>query len=173
MPGWLKGTTMKIRDELQKRIEKKQLEIRELEKQLAAANAYIEAIQDSIKLLPKEPAGAKAGPEQTLRPGSAVAKAREAILKAGKPLHITDLLKALDRTVDKNNRVSLSGSLSGYVKRGEVFTRPAPNTFGLVELNHVDMPVDEPPENFGTLPADEADEGEGPATGIADDDVPF
>ena len=164
---------MKIRDELQKKIEKKQLEIRELEKQLAGANAYIEAIQDSLKLLPKEPAAGKAGPGQTLRPGSGVAKAREAILKAGKPLHITDLLKALGRPVDKNNRVSLSGSLSGYVKRGEIFTRPAPNTFGLAELNHVDMPADEPPANFGALPADGTSEEAEDAAAISDDDVPF
>ena len=163
----------KIRDELQKRIERKQLEIRELEKQLAAAHAYIEAMQDSLKLLPKDAGISAAVPEQTLRPGSAVARAREAILKAGKPLHITEILKALDRPVDKNNRVSLSGSLSGYVKRGEIFTRPAPNTFGLAELNHDEMPVEEPPENFGALPVDEAGEREGQATGIADDDVPF
>jgi hypothetical protein len=166
---------MKIRDELQKRIERKQLEIRELEKQLAGANAYIEAIQDSLKLLPKDSVGAKAGPEQTLRPGSAVAKAREAILKAGKPLHITEILKAIDRPVDKNHRVSLSGSLSGYVKRGEIFTRPAPNTFGLVALNHDHMPVEEPPDDFGSLPAEEAvDDNEAEETQeIADDDVPF
>jgi TolA-binding protein len=166
---------MKIRDELQKRIEKKQLEIRELEKQLAAANAYIEAMQDSLKLLPKDSAGGKVGPEQTLRPGSTVAKAREAILKAGKPLHITEILKAIDRPVDKNNRVSLSGSLSGYVKRGEIFTRPAPNTFGLAALNHDEMPVEEPPEDFGSLPGEgAAHENEVEETqGITDDDVPF
>jgi len=166
----------KIRDELQKRIEKKHQEIRELEKQLAAAHAYIEALQDSMKLLPKDTVTTRGAAEQALRPGSAVAKAREAILKAGKPLHITEILKAIGRPVDKSNRVSLSGSLSGYVKRGEIFTRPAPNTFGLAELNHVEMPVDEPPESFGSLPAEEApveNETEDPNQGISDDDVPF
>ena len=160
----------KIRDELQKRIERKQQEIRELEKQLAAAHAYIEAMQDSLKLLPKDAGSSAAVPEQTLRPGSGVAKAREAILKAGKPLHITEILKALDRPVEKNQRVSLSGSLSGYVKRGEIFTRPAPNTFGLAELNHEEMPVEEPPDDFGSLPGDNSNDD---SQTIADDDVPF
>jgi TolA-binding protein len=164
----------RIRDELQKRIEKKHLEVRELEKQLAAAQAYIEALQDSMKLLPKDTMTTKVAAEQALRPGSAVAKAREAILKAGKPLHITEILKALDRPVDKNNRVSLSGSLSGYVKRQEIFTRPAPNTFGLAELNHDEMPIEEPPADFGALPkdesADENDTGDAPEDA---DDVPF
>jgi hypothetical protein len=164
---------MKFRDDLLKRIEKKELEIRDLEKQLAAANAYLQALQETIRILPKEPFGSSASPAQVLRPGSAVAKAREAILKAGKPLHITELLKSLGRPVDKNSRVSLSGSLSGYVKRNEIFTRPAPNTFGLIELNHSEMPEDEPPEDFGSLPEDEQETPEAPTTGITDDDVPF
>ena len=164
---------MKFRDDLLKRIERKELEIRDLEKQLAAANAYLQALQETIRLLPKEPLGSFTSPAQVLRPGSAVAKAREAILKAGKPLHITELLKALGRPIDKNSRVSLSGSLSGYVKRNEIFTRPAPNTFGLIELNHSEMPEDEPPEDFGSLPEDEPETTEAPPTGLSDDDVPF
>jgi len=169
---------MRIRDELLKRMEKKELEIRELEKQLAAANAYLQALQDSLRLLPREPLAGKAGPEQVLRPGSAVAKARDAIVKAGKPLHISELLKVLGRPVDKNNRVSLSGSLSGYAKRGEIFTRPAPNTFGLIELNHNEMPEDEPPQDFGGLPDEESEaavpeeQAEDPPS-LTDDDVPF
>ena len=164
---------MKFRDDLLKRIEKKELEIRDLEKQLAAANAYLQALQETVRILPKEPLGSPISPAQVLRPGSAVAKAREAIIKAGKPLHITELLKALGRPVDKNSRVSLSGSLSGYVKRNEIFTRPAPNTFGLIELNHSQMPEDEPPEDFGSLPEDEPEKPEAPATDLTDDDVPF
>jgi hypothetical protein len=164
---------MKFRDDLQKRIEKKELEIRDLEKQLAAAQAYLQALQETVRMLPKEPRGLQTAPSQVLRPGSGVAKAREAILKAGKPLHITELLKAIGRPVDKNNRVSLSGSLSGYVKRNEIFTRPAPNTFGLIELNHSQMPEDEPPEDFGVLPDDEPETTGAPAADQSDDDVPF
>jgi hypothetical protein len=131
-----------------------------------------------MKLLPKDTVTTKAAAEQALRPGSAVAKAREAILKAGKPLHITEILKAIGRPVDKGNRVSLSGSLSGYVKRGEIFTRPAPNTFGLAELNHDELSVEEtePPEGFGSLPEGETsaqNEAAGPAQELSDDDVPF
>jgi hypothetical protein len=154
------------------------LEIRDLEKQLAAATAYLQALQDSLRLLPREPLAGKSGADQVLRPGSAVAKARDAILKAGKPLHISELLKILGRPVDKNSRVSLSGSLSGYAKRGEIFTRPAPNTFGLIELNHNEMPEEEPPQDFGNLPDEEPEAGEpeeqhdDPSV-IDDDDVPF
>jgi len=160
---------MRIRQELQKRIERKQEEIRSLELQLAQAKAYLQALEDSLRLLPKEPMAQKLTAEQVLRPGSAVAKAREAILKVNKPLHVNEILKAIGRPTDKNSRVSLSGSLSSYAKRGQIFTRPAPNTFGLVELNHSEMPEDELPENFGSLPPDEA---KAPPT-TEDDDVPF
>ena len=88
---------MRLRDEMQKRIEKKQQEIRDLELQQAAANAYLQALQDSLRLLPTEAAPEKQGPEQTLRPGSAVAKARQAILRVNKPLHVTEILKAIGR----------------------------------------------------------------------------
>jgi hypothetical protein len=153
-----------LREELQKRIERKQEEIRELEVRLRESQAYLAALQDMIKIVPRDPAEAF-NPDQVLRPGSAVAKARDAIKAAGRPLHITELLKALDRVVDKNNRVSLTGSLNGYAKRGEIFTRPAPNTFGLVELGSTLTMEndDEPPAGFGGF--------EEPR--ITDDDVPF
>jgi hypothetical protein len=35
------------------------------------------------------------------------------------------------------------------------------------------MPEDEPPEDFGSLPEDEPEKPEAPATDLTDDDVPF
>jgi hypothetical protein len=67
--------------------------------------------------------------------------------KAGKPLHITDILKGIGKTTSKKDRVSLSGSLGWYVRRNEIFTRPAPNTFGLKEME--DISKEEPPDDFG------------------------
>ncbi|MBM3758521.1 MAG: hypothetical protein FJW38_31685 [Acidobacteria bacterium] len=177
--------SMRARDEILKRIEKKRQEIRDLEVQLASANAYHDALQEALRLLPKDASVAK---PETLRPGSAVAKAREAILKANRPLHVTDILTAIGRPVDKGNRVSLGGSLSGYVKRGEIFTRPAPNTFGLIELNHTEMPSDSVDEDAvgqaAELPVEEQPQDDdshfdeapvegGDFQGISDDDVPF
>jgi hypothetical protein len=89
-----------------------------------------------------------------LRAGSEVARAREAILKAAKPLHVDEILKALGKPVNHNNKASLSGSIATYVRKHMVFSRPAPNTFGLIELE-VDAPEvvleDDPPPNFGAM----------------------
>ncbi len=163
-----------IKEELQKRIERKQEEIRELEIRLREAQSYLAALQDMSKLLPRDPNVAQ-DPSQSLRPGSAVAKAREVILKAGTPLHITEILKSIDRPVDKNSRVSLSGSLNGYVKRGEVFTRPAPNTFGLREFQRAPARADiEPPPGFGLVEEDSLEPDlQCVDEGISPDDLPL
>ena len=88
-------------------------------------------------------------------------KARPTGIKAaGKPLHINEILNVLKLEPNKKNRLSLSGSLSGYARRGEVFTRPAPNTFGLVEF-HTQIPKTlEPPDGFGDEIEDEPDHDE-------------
>jgi hypothetical protein len=139
---------MDIRRELNKKIERKRLEIaewtrdkNEREALIREAHAYIAGLTDTLKLLPKEnPSNAG----MALRPGSEVAKARQAILNAsmGKPLN-------------HNNKASLSGSLATYVRKNVIFTRPAPNTFGLMELEQ-DSPQEplfeeEPPANFGSM----------------------
>lgn len=81
-----------------------------------------------------------------------MAKARDALLKEAKPLHIDDLLKAIGKT--KEHKASVSGSLGNYVRKNEIFTRPAPNTFGLKEFDE-SQPEEEPPEDFGVADQDE------------------
>lgn len=141
---------MSLRDNLQKRIDAKQSEIAGYEEKIrsfrgliAGAKIYIEALEEVVRLLPREPANDGTG--ATLRPGTNLEKARDAIRDAGKPLHITELLGAIGMPVDDENRSSLSGSIGAYVRKGQVFTRPAPNTFGLLESDAQKGP----PPGFG------------------------
>lgn len=123
---------MSLRTELSKRIEKKLAEIREYEDRIREANAYVQGLQDTLKLVPREDEfGAQ---ETTLRHGSNIAKARDALRAAKKPLHISDLLKAMGQPTDKNHRVALAGSIAAYVRKGVIFKKVAPNTFGLLEV---------------------------------------
>jgi hypothetical protein len=89
-------------------------------------------------------------------------------------VHLDDLLLELGKKVTRSSQASLAGSLAAYVRREEIFTRPAPNTFGLIELGHDsegDGEVEddfEPPAGFGRQPVVKS--------GFADDlddDVPF
>ncbi len=138
---------MNTRRNIQRLIQKSEEELFKLHDAIQMKRAYIQGLRDSLKYLPKDDADDAA---TTLRVGSDLAKAQEAILKAGKPLHITELLKALGKEATHKNRVSLSGSIGAYVRKKQFFTRPAPNTFGVTE--EIDAPKSsngEPPENFG------------------------
>lgn len=149
---------MGLREDVQKRIDKKQQEISELELKIKEASSYMQALVDTIRILPKTPPANGIHQAFQLRPGTALAKAREAIMQAGKPLHVNDLLKHIGQPADKQHKVSLSGSIAGYVRRGEIFTRPAPNTFGLIELEHTEQQEEEGlnlnselPDTFGKV----------------------
>jgi len=144
---------MGLREEIQRKIDRKHDEIRDLELKVREAHAYVQAMMDMLKMLPRE---VPENPDLLLRPGTMLAGARDAIRKAGKPLHISMLLAALGKPDTRNNRAALGGSLSTYVRRRQIFTRPAPNTFGLLELEQVT--AEEPPDSFGIdSPATDAD----------------
>ena len=145
---------MGVRENFQKLKAKKESEVRELELRIREAQAYIQALEDSMKLLPRD---AAVETDHALRPETTLAKARDAIKSAGKPLPIIDLLRALGKQADKKNRVSLAGTLSSYARKGRVFTKTAPNTFGIIDFEST-MQVqngngkdDEIPEEFGKL----------------------
>ncbi|HTS75027.1 MAG TPA: hypothetical protein VMG40_02425 [Bryobacteraceae bacterium] len=142
---------MALRDEIQKKIDRKRADIEALELQLRDAKIYVQALEDTLKMLPRETAAdavaLTAG--AMLRVGSKADKARQAIRAAGKPLHVTELLKALGIPNKADQRQALAGSLSSYARKQEIFTRPAPNTFGLVGLESRPPAENTPPPNFG------------------------
>ncbi len=141
---------MNERKKIEDRIRKKEEEVQELEAQTRDARVYVRALQDVLKMLPRETESASDSPT-TLRVGSSVAIARDIILKKGVPVHITELLKDMGKDLTRESRASLGSSLAAYVRKGEIFTRPAPNKFGLVELGHTEKEEgdNEPPEDFG------------------------
>jgi hypothetical protein len=142
---------MGFREDLSRRIERKRAEIGELETKISLAREYLQALEDMLKIVPKESMNGEQ--EVTLRSGTALARAREVLRKSGRPMHLTELLTAIGKGHSRNERAALSGSLAAYVRRGEIFTRPAPNTFGLVDMKTADVADSEhvPPPDFGKL----------------------
>lgn len=145
------------------KIREKEAEVQRLEDKLRTARVYLQALRDVLQSIDS---GRSPLPrsDSTLRAGSSVTQAREAILRAGKPIHISDLLAVLGREVTRETRASLTSSLAAYARRGDVFTRPAPNTFGLVELGH----TSEAPAVAAKLPPSFGKSSEG-----EDDEIPF
>jgi hypothetical protein len=156
---------MSIRSQVEKKIDNKKLEIVELEAKLREAGAFLQGLQEALKVLPKDDTANDRDADSILRPGSNMAKARDALKRAGKPMYINDLLKAMGLDLTKKNRVSVSGALGSYARKGEIFTHKGPNIFGLIEFND-QAASDEPPDNFGVdQPAE--------VPVIIEDDTPF
>lgn len=152
------GAFMSLRKKFERKVREKEQEIHELERQIMDAKAYLSAMQDAIRLLPAEGPGenGEAGTDLTLKAGSTMDAVAKVLKAHGKPMHIMDLLKAIGRDPTSEHRASVGGSLAAYVRKGVVFSRPAPNTFGLAEWGQ-DVTVDDgPPEDFGLRPADNA-----------------
>jgi hypothetical protein len=151
-----RNIAMSKRNRIEEKISKKEQEIQELEMKLREAKAYIQALQDVMKMMPREEGESPSiggTNDSTMRDGSYVSDARDAIRKAGRPLHVVDILKASGRPADRKSRLGMGGSLAAYVRRGEVFTRPKPNTFGLIELANA-QPSYQPPTSHPTPPDD-------------------
>ncbi len=139
---------MKVEQDIEKRIRAKRDEAQELQKKLSMAEAYIEALEESLRLIKRT---SKTEDGDGIRLGSMIQKAQMVLRQEGKPLYVGDLLTRMGREATKMNRMSLSGSLGNYVRNGHVFTRPAPNTFGLIEFGESDDIAGEDPlpEGFG------------------------
>ena len=147
---------MSERAKIEDKLRRKEAEIQGYEEKIKSARVYAQALRDVLRLLDDdgEPAPTDEAADTVLRAGSAVAQARDAILALGTPMHVDHLLVALGREATRENKASLIGSLSAYVRRGEIFTRPAPNTFGLLELGHSETTPaedDGPPSGFGRI----------------------
>src|SRR2546430_1012666 len=132
-----------IKSESEKRLKKKRgevaaltEEIENLEDRIADRKSRIETLEDTIQelqslynLLPS-PEDANSS-QPVFRQNSEGWLVHELLRKVGKPLYIDKILEQLEREVTVDARNSLAGQLGGYVRNGQVFTRPQPNTFGL------------------------------------------
>ena len=110
---------MGFRVELQKRLEKKRSEISTLAGRLKEAEVYAQALEDILMMLPREDGAlSETSTDTALREGSNIARAKETLRRAGRPMQINELLTAMGKSPDKDNRAALAGSIGAYVRRG-------------------------------------------------------
>ena len=105
----------------------KRAELARLEAEIDAAHAYLRSTEERIA------AGeARAGDEPDT--DDPVVAIRRLIREAGRPLYIDDILRGLDLPLNRASREEIRQLVLSWVRRGEIFTRPRPSIFGLVEL---------------------------------------
>lgn len=144
---------MGVRRKIERKIREKENEIHELNLKLREGVAYLQALQDALKLIPRDEGDDENenGEEATVKPGSAIAEVLNVLKAHGKPMHIMEILPAIGREATPENRASVGSSIAAYVRKRQIFTRPAPNTFGLTEwaISSAGATDNEPPEGFG------------------------
>ena len=127
---------MALTDDISKRIERKRQEVAALEQQIMAAKAYIQAMDEALKMAERTTGAATTSRDASkgIRKGSMPAKAYPVLKRAGRPMYVVALLEAMGLPVTMNNKRTLASSLSAYSRKKDVFNRPEPNTFGLIEF---------------------------------------
>ena len=125
---------MNLRAKLEQRVRDKQAEIHSLEVALQEARAYLQATRDALRMLPKG-GEEKISPnsDSSIRTGTMLEHAFKVLKQRGKPMQAMELLKAMKKEQNQQNRQSLVGSIGAYARKGQLFVRTAPNTFGLLE----------------------------------------
>lgn len=127
------------RTNIEKRIEKEKQRITELRLEIERSESFVKGLQEALQMLPKEkplePSRIK-----NLRPGSDIEKIRDLIRQIGHPLLLDEIIDGIGKEVTNASRASIASSLSRYVRKGEIFNRPGPNKFGLLEQESVELP---------------------------------
>lgn len=104
----------------------KNAELVRLEAELAAGRAYLRLLEDRIEAAEQR--------STEIECSDPVIVIRRLIREAGRPLYIDDILRGLDRPLNREGREEIRHLLLSWVRREEIFTRPRPGVFGLVEL---------------------------------------
>ncbi len=112
-------------DTIRALIQEKEAEMVRLEAELRAGRAYVSLLADRVEAAEKR--------LQEPETDDPVVAVRRVLAVAGKPLFIDEILHALGRNVSRESREQLRRLIIPWVHRREIFTRPRPATFGLVE----------------------------------------
>ncbi len=112
-----------------KEIEYLSEQIKALQEDLKSKILFVEGMEETLKFINKSNSPSK---NVVLRPGSDLDKVRKLLLESDTPLHINLILGKIGKEETKAAKLSLAGSLSSYVRKNQIFTKPNPNTFGLI-----------------------------------------
>jgi hypothetical protein len=118
---------MRYLDTIRGLIAEKQADITRLEAELSAARAYVRLLQSRLQ-------AAQARLDDLPESEDPIIAIRRLILEAGQPMFIDDILQGLGRPVTRDSREQIRRLLLPWVRRHEVFTRPRPSMFGLLEF---------------------------------------
>ena len=109
--------------------------------------------------------------ERTARTGSQGERVRQVLADAGVPVHIDKIMARLGMENTMPAKNSLAGSLSRYVRQGQIFTRPERGTFGLIEWGDESAEKTESDATTRLLPTDLGTESARQSVGVEDQNL--
>ena len=120
-------------DVLRRLVREKRAEIARLEGELRSARDALRSLEESTGTMERADhrARTRSGDPDA---GDLVIAIREMIVAAGRPLFIDEILHGLGERLTREARLRVRELVLERVDRGEIFTRPRPGTYGVVEL---------------------------------------
>jgi hypothetical protein len=115
-------------------IEEKRCEVDHYRNKIKEAEIYIQALQDTLRLLPRAEVSAETPSDIHLQEGSYAQKIYELLKRENSPLHIRQIMNKLQIPFNNKTRSSVVGSLGPYIRSGRLFIKTAPNTFWLLGM---------------------------------------
>jgi hypothetical protein len=133
-----------MKSEIEKRLEKQRSilsgvhsQIADLQAKAEIAEAIIKELESLYRTFPRDGSrndgSTSPTSEMTLRRGSDVWKAREALREFKQPTHIDQIMGKMDKEITKASKRSLASQLSWYARRNQIFTKSEAHIFGLLE----------------------------------------
>lgn len=115
-------------------IREKQKRLQDLRREIVAVEAELREAKAILGERPRE-IGRVGFRKRPIRPRSSVWWAKSALVHAGKPMHIDELVKRVEEFSSQAVRKStLVSNLSRYVRSRDTFSRPEEGIYGLLDF---------------------------------------
>jgi hypothetical protein len=142
---------MGIKEDIEKRIEKERQKISDLRSQIELAESFVQGLQEALRLIPRSDSTKHTQIGFYFRSGD-TKQAYEELKKSGKPMRIDEILRAIGKSDNRQNRASMASSLHRAAKKSGIIKKVGANTFavsdmviGINEEESVSLP-----DNFGS-----------------------
>ena len=105
--------------------------LRDKERQLQQLTREVEALRLATRLLAEDGERLSDVDKERLTQPTMI---REVLKDKGKPMHVSDIIAAIQKKYRRKFKpVYLTAVLYRCMKKGKIFSRTGPNTFGLIE----------------------------------------
>lgn len=129
---------MSIRDIIEKRIQRERQKISDLRIQIERSDAFIQGLQEALKIIPQSADGKSVNSESprtklSFRSNSKTKKASAFLKQVAKPMRVDEILKGIGEPVTAASKASMASGLYRAAKKGGEIQNVSPGFFAVKE----------------------------------------